>query len=180
MLCRGLFLALVLFSTGVAAADRQPDTGPAVRGYGPVFAVPGEIFNLSNDRHYRVLKDVSRSSEDPSQLNRNLESAARFLNMQARSGTAAQQLDMAVVVHGIAAKDLLKDAAYRRRFGVDNPNTGLLTGLAEAGVRIYVCGQTAVNRELPQADMHPSVTMALSAMTAHVRLQSEGYTLIPF
>jgi hypothetical protein len=29
-------------------------------------------------------------------------------------------------------------------------------------------------------EFNPAVAMALSAMSAHVRLQSEGYTLIPF
>ena len=29
-------------------------------------------------------------------------------------------------------------------------------------------------------EFNPAVTIAVSAMTAHVRLQQEGYTLIPF
>jgi intracellular sulfur oxidation DsrE/DsrF family protein len=100
--------------------------------------------------------------------------------MQARNGTRPEHLEMAVVVHGPAAKDLLNDAAYKARFGVENPNTGLLTGLGKAGTEIYLCGQTAAYRGFTAEELHPSVIMALSAMTAHVQLQSEDYTLIPF
>jgi len=52
--------------------------------------------------------------------------------------------------------------------------------LNEAGVKIFLCGQTAAYRGFATEELHPAVTMALSAMTAHVRLQSEGFTLIPF
>ena len=52
------------------------------------------------------------------------------------------------------------------------------TGIEDA--KIYLCGQTAAYRGFAAAELNPVVTMALSAMTAHVFLQSEGYTLIPF
>ena len=171
-------LLLWIRSMGSIAAD--PVTGPAVEGYGPVYPVTDGAFNLSNDRHYKVSKDLSSSDEDNSKLNRGLESVARFLNMQARSGTSMNQLEMAVIVHGRAAKDLLTDAAYKARFGISNPNTGLLAGLEKAGVDIYLCGQTAAYRGFDDKELNASVTMALSAMTAHVQLQTEGYTLIPF
>ena len=171
-------LLLWVSSMGSIAAD--PVTGPAVEGYGPVYPVADGAFNLSNDRHYKVSKDLSSSDEDNSKLNRGLESVARFLNMQARSGTSMNQLEMAVIVHGRAAKDLLTDAAYKTRFGISNPNTGLLAGLEKAGVDIYLCGQTAAYRGFDGKELNASVTMALSAMTVHVQLQTEGYTLIPF
>lgn len=175
-------LILCVLSTPliIAAEEAVPETGPAVEGYGPVFAVPDGSFNLSNDRHYKVSKDVSDSSESPEAINRGLESVARFLNMQARNGTSADQLETAVIVHGAAAKDLLSDKAYQARFGVKNPNTGLLSGLTNAGVRIYLCGQTAANRGFLPKELNPQVNLALSAMAAHVQLQSDGFTLIPF
>ncbi len=180
MLLRAIVL-FALFSYRAAAADGPTaETGPAVEGYGPVFAVPDGAFNLSNDRHYKVTKDVSNTSDSPQEMNRGLESAARFLNMQARNGTPTDKLEMAVIVHGAAAKDLLNDEAYRTRFGVNNPNSGLLRGLGGAGVQIYLCGQTAAYRGFAPEELNPNVSLALSAMAAHVQLQSEGYTLIPF
>lgn len=177
---RMLTISAVLASQAMATVGAEPQTGPAVKGYGPVFSVPEGSFNLSNDRHYKVSKDVAKSSEDPAAMNRGLESAARFMNMQARNGTPSDQLEMAVIVHGAAAKDMLKDNAYRERFGVENPNSGLLSALGDAGVRVFLCGQTAAARGIDPDQLNANVSLALSAMAAHVQLQSEGYTLIPF
>jgi intracellular sulfur oxidation DsrE/DsrF family protein len=180
MLHRLLILSLLLAAPAMAAERPVPETGPAVEGYGPVYPVPEGSFNLSNDRYYKVSKDLSTSSDSPDQINRGLESAARFLNMQARNGTPRDKLEMAVIVHGGAGKDMLSDEAYEARFGVSNPNSGLLEGLGKAGVRIYLCGQTAAHRGYAPQELNPAVSISLSAMAAHVQLQSEGYTLIPF
>ena len=58
--------------------------------------------------------------------------------------------------------------------------TALLAALDEAGVEIYLCGQTAVHRGLPPDELAPQVQLALSAMTVLVTLQAEGYALIAF
>lgn len=175
-----LAITSLLTASVLCAQQVEPTMGPAVQGYGPVYAVPEGVFKLSNDRHYKVSKDVSATADDPQALNRSIESAARFLNMQAQHGTAPEQIDMAVVVHGAAIKDLLTDGAYRKRFGVANPNTGLLSGLSGAGVQIFLCGQTAAARGFSPEELRADVRLALSAMAAHVQLQSDGFTLIPF
>jgi len=38
------------------------------------------------------------------ELNRSIESAARFLNMHARSGIPPQNLELAIVLHGSGAR----------------------------------------------------------------------------
>lgn len=172
------FLMLMLLPASLYAAEAQ--TGPVIKHFGPVYTVPEGAWNLRKDKLYKVSMDVSASADFSGDLNRRIESAARFLNLHARNGIDPGNIDFVIVVHGAAGKDLLKDAAYEARYDEINPNTAMLSALAEAGVRIYLCGQTAVHRGLAVEDLHPAVTMALSAMTAHVRLQSEGYTLIPF
>ena len=167
------FLAIVAYAAG-------PQTGPVVEGYGPVFPPPEGSFNLAAGTHYKVTMDVAATGDFAEDRNRHLESAARFLNMHARNGIDPDQIEFAIIVHGPAAKDLLKDKAYQERFGEPNPNTALLMGLNKAGVNIYLCSQTAAFKGYGAEEFNPAVTMALSAMTAHVRLQSEGYTLIPF
>ena len=173
----GLFFLLIM-ATGVFALE--PKTGPVIKDYGPVYDVSGQSWNLDKERHYRVSMDVSATEESSSNHNRRIESAARFLNMHARNGTDPKNIDFAIVVHGPAGKDLLKDSAYEDRFLEANPNTMLLNALHEAGVKIYLCGQTAAYRGFSANELNPAVSLAVSAMTAHVRLQSEGYTLIPF
>ena len=169
----------VLFMAGsLYAAESRP--GPVIKDYGPVFEVPEGSWNLKKDTHYKVSMDVSATGESSQDMNRYMESAARFLNLHARNGIKPENIEFAIIVHGQAGKDLLTDEAYMARFSHANPNSGLLNALAEAGVKIYLCGQTAAYRGFGEEELNPAVSMALSAMTAHVRLQAEGYTLIPF
>ncbi|QOW23003.1 DsrE family protein [Novilysobacter avium] len=124
---------------------------------------------------FQVAFDVATAAE-PEKLNRQLESAARFINMHVAAGVPKENLKLAMVVHGGAAIDLTSDA----KFGSVNPNAGLIAALQEAGVSIQLCGQTAVARDIRADDLLPGVTVALSAMTAHAQLQQAGYTLNPF
>jgi intracellular sulfur oxidation DsrE/DsrF family protein len=179
-----LFLAptLLLVTAAAEAADYPPGAmlGPVIEDYGPVMAVPEGAYAMENGKTYKIVKDISRASEKPGELNGNLDAIARLLNMQARAGMPEDGMEVAVVVHGAAIRDLVTDAEYRERFGSANPNTGLINALSEAGVSIYLCSQTAAARGFDPQTLNPNVTLALSAMGAHVRLQSEGYTLIPF
>ena len=172
-------LVAVVSLTGHACAA-ESQTGPVIKSFGPVYDVPAGSWNLKQDTQYKVSMDVSATADFSGDLNRRLESAARFLNLHARNGISAENIEFVIVVHGSAGKDLLKDAAYEARFDEANPNTPMLASLHAAGVKIYLCGQTAAHRGFAVEDLNPAVSLALSAMTAHVRLQSEGFTLIPF
>jgi intracellular sulfur oxidation DsrE/DsrF family protein len=171
---------IVTLGVTPAAGQGTPTTGPVVADFGPVFEVPEAEFPLDPEANYWAVFDVAQSEGDPAERNRRLESAARYLNMHARSGVDPRRMRVALVVHGGAGKDLLDDGAYRERHGVGNPNTALLTALDQAGVEIYLCGQTAAARNLPADSLAGPVTMALSAMTVLVALQNDGYRLIAF
>jgi intracellular sulfur oxidation DsrE/DsrF family protein len=99
--------------------------------------------------------------------------------MHARNGVPAENMDLAVVVHGAAVKNLLNDQAYEARFNVANPNLELLTKLHDAGVRIYVCGQSMTFGGIDKSELAESAQVALSAMTLLTVLQSNGYALLP-
>ena len=178
-LCCGALLALT--GTPVAAADAgSAHTGPMIEQFGPVYDVDRPDFVTPTNMTYRAVFDVAPSPEAADQLNTRIESLARFLNMQARAGVRPEQVKLALVVHGAASKDMLSNAAYKSRFGVDNPNAPLLAALQSKGVRVILCGQTAAHRGFSRPELAPGVEIALSAMTALVVLQSEGYELIAF
>lgn len=172
-------LVAALFLAGQVFA-LEPQTGPVIEAFGPVYDVPAEALNLKEGLQYKVSMDVSATEDFSDDQNRRIESAARFLNLHAKNGIDPGNIDFAIVVHGSAGKDLLNDAAYETRFDTPNPNTAMLAALQKAGVKIYLCGQTAAYRGFAANELNSAVSLALSAMTAHVRLQSEGYTLIPF
>ena len=84
------------------------------------------------------------------------------------------------MVHGPAAWELLNDDAYRARHGVANPNTTVMRELMEAGVEIVLCGQTAASRGVDRDLLTDGVDVGLSAMTAFLVLQEQGFRVNPW
>jgi intracellular sulfur oxidation DsrE/DsrF family protein len=173
-----LSFAILLFLPLIGVAE--PVTGPVIKNYGPVFAVPQDSFNLLPDQKYKILMDIGKGPDDPAQLNRSIESAARLLNMHSRNGIKAENLELAIVLHGSGTHAALNNAAYSEHFLVENVNRKLIAELKQAGVDIYVCGQSAAYNGYTAENLLPEVDMAVSAMTAHVRLQQDGYRAILF
>ena len=165
-------------------AEAQPrpgaSMGPVVAEYGPVFEVASPDFATELERDYRAVFDVARSPEQGDGANPSIVTVARFLNMHAQAGVPQARLRAALVLHGAAGKDALHDLAYRQRFGRSNPNAPLIDKLHESGVRIILCGQTAASRGFERGELAEPVELALSAMTALVALQRDGFELIAF
>jgi len=91
-----------------------------------------------------------------------------------------ERVKAAVVVHGPAGWELVDHQAYEKRHGVTNPNAELIAELQAAGVRIVLCGQTAASRGIPRSELLDGVETALSAMTAFLVLQDQGYRVNPW
>ncbi|MDJ0654710.1 MAG: DsrE family protein [Xanthomonadales bacterium] len=185
LLSHRVILLAGVFATSLVLAESPSapagfSTGPAIQGYGPVSDIPDPDFSLPTDRKYRVVFDVARTPDDPAELNRRIETVARFMNMHVRAGVKPENLELALVIHGAAGKDMLKHAAYEDQFLVENPNLELLDRLKSAGVGIFLCGQTAAARGWSRKDLAESVSLATSAMTVLVDYQSRGYSLIAF
>ena len=113
-------------------------------------------------------------------INPLLNAVARFLNMHGQTGLELEQMDVVVVLHGAGVKNVLNDKAYQKKFNTDNPNAELLRALNQAGVQLYVCGQSLNSRGYDRDDLAEPVKLSLSAMTALVHFQEEGYRLINF
>jgi intracellular sulfur oxidation DsrE/DsrF family protein len=156
----------------------EPMLGPAIEGYGPTYPIDERDVALDEDRTYSAVFDAAAYADGPSAQSTRLVSVARFLNMHARNGTALENMDVAVVVHGAALKTLFNHEAYQRLFGIDNPNLELITRLHDAGVRFYVCGQSMAFGGYPKSNLADPAQLALSAMTMLTVLQNDGYALL--
>lgn len=170
-----LFL-LILFSLPCISQEKK--AGPIIEKYGEVWTIENPDFKTDTSQEFKVVFDVMDSPSSHDEINKKLETAARFLNMHAQSGVPKSQLKVALIVHNQASKDIAHDEAYRKRFNVSNPNSGLIKALLDADVEIIYCGQSSFSRDFPKEDLIPGVKMALSAMTASIQLQNEGYRLI--
>ncbi|WP_421785276.1 DsrE family protein [Hyphobacterium sp.] len=170
-----LSIGLALMAGAAHGQDFPPgfSTGPVIESYGPVADMPGAEA-LPTDTAFRVAFDTADAAE-AGELNRTLVSAARFINMHARTGMDLANIHAAVVIHGRAVSDVAQAGS-----GDHHPNAPLVAELLANNVEIYVCGQSAAYYGVTAADLMLGVRMSLSAMTAHAQLQQRGYTLNPF
>lgn len=164
-----LALGLVATTPAIAGPD-DFGSGPLIPDYGQIANVDMTI-PLPDGLVLQAAFDTATRSETNG-LNRTLTSAARFLNMHVANGVAAEDIHVAIVIHGGAVHDVTTAAA--------GPNADLIATLLPHGVRVIVCGQSAAYQDIGTNDLLPGVEMALSAMTAHAVLQQDGYTLNPF
>ncbi len=173
-----LYLFVLLFGLMLSAQEKA--TGPIIMDYGAVYKIPNPEFKTNVTSEFKVVFDVFASPEDPNMLNRSIETAARFLNMHGQAGVPAEQLQVALVVHGKAALDLLSTTAYAKRYDVANPNEELIQQLITNNVAVILCGQSAHSRGIDTNELISGVQRSLSAMTALIQLQNQGYQLIKF
>ena len=162
----------------VAQNNRIP--GNVIPDFGQTFKIENPDIKTNINDEFKVIFDVSKSPEDVSQVNSYIATAARFLNMHTEAGVPLKNLKVALTIHGGAWKDILTNAAYKNRYGTDNPNSKLLEQLTKAGVDIILCGQTASFRKVKPSMTDPNVKLALSAMTALIQYQNMGYAFIKF
>ncbi|SEA37636.1 DsrE family protein [Microbulbifer marinus] len=173
-----IFVAPILALTATTTVAAEFAKGPLIGQYG-AHAEVKQTQPLSGKESFKVAFDVAEQG-DTGKVNRKIESLARFLNMHAGAGIPAENIHLALVVHGKAGFDLLNDASYKARFGTENPNTPLLQELLKNKVRIIICGQSAAYHGIENSQLQSGVETALSAMTAHALLQQQGYTVNPF
>ena len=169
---------IALFLSFSAVAQK---TFPVIQGFGAVFEVPEAEALIDVNQKYKIVVDITQGEKNPTKdLNKGYESVARLYNLYALAGLKKGNLDIAVVIHFEATPTILSDEAFQYEFQSANPNTQIINTLGEAGVKFYVCGQTAAYYGISPSDLLPGVDMALSALTAHAILSEQGFSSNPF
>lgn len=169
----------IFFITSVLFAQEKK-AGPIIQDFGKVWAIDNPDYKIQSNTEFKVVFDIMNSPDDVSQRNASIETAARFLNMHGQSGVTPKNMKIALVVHNKASKDIITTNAYKARFGVENPNAEMVRQLMDAGVEFVFCGQSSISRDFPIEEAIPGVQLSLSAMTALIQLQNDGYRLIKF
>lgn len=172
------FLVFGWLFTGFA--QKTPEKGPVIKNFGPVYKVDRIDFEVDTSQVYKVVFDVDRTFDNQEKPNPLIETAVRFLNLHIQNGFKKENLHVAIVIHCQASRDILSNKAYKEKFQLNNPNADLLTALHKAGIKIFLCGQTAAHQSIAKEDTLPEVQFALSAMTALTELQNNNYRLIKF
>ena len=116
----------------------------------------------------------------PGEVNKALERVARLLNLYGVAGLQAEDVKIAIVLHGEATNSVLTDAAYKSRFEIErNPNLPLIRELRQAGVEVFVCGQALNYKGIPEDEVADDVPVAAAALTVLVNKQADGYGYVP-
>lgn len=175
-----LLYVLIFSIFSAIGMAQEKSSGPVIADYGEVFQIPNPTYKTDNNHEFKVVYDIMSGAEEGGQRNPYMESVARFLNMHAQAGISPGRLKAVMVVHNNASKDLLTNESYKERYGMDNPNVGLLEALIDSGVEVILCGQSSLSRNIPVDQTVKGTKLALSAMTALIQYQDAGYRLIKY
>lgn len=150
---------------------------PAIADYGAVVPLPSAAHQPRSGS--RIVVDITKGG-GTEKLNEGIEKVARFVNIYAGAGKEPASVDIAVVLHGDATLTILDDAAWTKRFTANtNPNLHCIRELQAAGVKFYVCGQSLIQKGGKPEEVIDDVSVAVSALTSLVNLQSDGYAYLP-
>jgi len=178
---RIITVLLLISFTSLNAQEAETKMGPILEGFGQVFQIEKPDLNLDKDTIYKVIFDIyTDPSKKDGSINPLLNTVARYLNMHAQHGVPAANMKTVIILHGAPTKSTLNAKAYKKEYDTENSNAELITALNQAGVEIYVCGQSYLANGFNLDDKSTDVKLALSALTALVKFQSEGYQLITF
>lgn len=173
---RAWVAALAVALAMPAAAMAADWVTPGVPGYGGVMPLPHAMVQPHAKHRYKAIFDVTSGAKDPSGINPGLKHVARAVNAFVSAGVPLSHLHFVAIVHGPkATAAVLNDAAYKKLFNMDNPNTKLLAELKKAGVKVFVCGQAMYDLKYPLADVSKDVHVALSALSTTVIYGDMGY-----
>ncbi len=176
-----LLILLTLTSSLISNAQKKiTKMGPILPDYGKVFQVENPDLILQTDKEYKVIFDVYTDRTKGKKVNPLFTTVARFLNMHAQQGVPPENMKVVVIMHGATTQSALDAKAYKKRFYTENPNKDIIHALKGVGVALFVCGQSYLAHDFEPKDKSKDVKMALSALTALVHYQSEGYQLITF
>jgi intracellular sulfur oxidation DsrE/DsrF family protein len=168
-------LFAVLVSLG-ADGSREPSY-PRIEGHGAVVRLADAAEQPRAGS--KICVDLTKGGP-ATEINPGLAKAARFVNIYAGAGKKPAAARISVVLHGDATLIVLTDKAYSQKFDVEkNPNLELIRDLNRAGVELLVCGQSLAAKKCRNSDVVEEVQVAVSALTANVNRQQDGYAYIP-
>ncbi|TRX51600.1 DsrE family protein [Fulvivirga sp. M361] len=168
----GIFVSLSI--------QAQEKINPVIKNFGGIYDIPEATVKADPEAEYKVIIDVVSGASDPKEIAWGLKNVARMINLHAVSGADISKMKVVLAIHGPVAYTIMKNSAFKDRFGTDNPNIALIKELKDAGVKLAVCGQSLIGREIPVKKVLPEVEIATSMLTTVTTYQLKGYVLLKF
>jgi intracellular sulfur oxidation DsrE/DsrF family protein len=171
---------LILGGLGNLFCRAQSPEFPIVKNYGGIYEIPEAKERPDPNAEYKIIIDLASAAEDPEKINRMVDNIARMINLHGLAGIPKENIKVKVAVHGGAIFSILNDASYEKQFGVKNPNLSVYEALADAGVEIFICGQSLLARDIKVSEVWEGSTIALSMLTTVTTYVPQGYVLLKF
>lgn len=178
--CSALVACGLLLSAAASTADEKVAewVAPIITGYGYINPLPDAKLQPDPSEDYKVVFDISKGAESTGGINAGLWHVARAVNLFGDDGKPAENLEIAVVIHGTATRAVLDDTTYEARYLKRNPNAELIEKLKAAGAKLYVCGQAIVDSGYYYQNVRDDIDVVLGAIAAEIKLVTEGYVLV--
>ncbi|CAH0994124.1 hypothetical protein EMA8858_00231 [Emticicia aquatica] len=171
-----LIICIIFLSGNIVFAQQKKF--PVIKSGGGMFEVPEATPVADKKLKYKIIVDLSKSSDKPDSVNASLDKLARLVNLHLEAGIPKENLSVVGVFHFLGTPYILDDETYKKKFGIANPNTQLINELAKNGVRFYVCGQSLRARKMVDDPRNENIKVAQSALITFSTFQNMGYALI--
>jgi len=164
----------------VMVVTAQTKVNPVIKHFGTITEVPFSVENPDPKMNYKIVIEVNSDNPKPETVHEFFDKVASVVNLHALGGVPANKLHVVMVIHGPAAPFVLNNDVYKKKFNSDNPNIPLFKELTDAGVKIFVCGQSLNKRNIAKESVTPEVKPALSAITTLTTYQLKGYAVLRY
>ena len=146
-----------------------------VKDFGKVYNVPFAEDRPDSTMTYKIVFEASQPIDTFSQIYPPLEHVARMYNLHVYGGVPQKNLDVVLVIAGFGIPAAMNNEAYKKKYGVDNPNLKVLEELKAAGVKIVGCAQAMMKNSIDPSDLNPIIKPIFSRFTTVSSYQLKGY-----
>jgi len=178
LLLVSVLTALTLSMAIPSVARAASDEALAVPGYPVARDVPNAHELPDPHTDYKIAWGIGQGAKDhTAEINPSLPTLAQYVNTLAKWGVPVEKRHIVVMFHQRSPDFdiVMTNAAYKAKYGKDNPNIALIGLLKNAGVEFRACGQAVVARKIEAKDVNPDIQVDLWAMTTFFNLQMKGF-----
>lgn len=178
---KSITVSIIMFTNVLFATGQAPSrVNPVIKSQGGIFEIPYAVEKPDPALVFNIIIEVEREGDKPDTINWALNNVARLLNLHSIGGVPAKNMNVVLAIHGSATYSAMNNEAYKAKYKVDNPNLTLYKELQDAGVKMFICGQSLINRQVDRNKLVPEVKITLSMLTTLTTYQMKGYAVLKF
>jgi len=171
---------IALLCGALCFANAQTKLNPVIKDYGAVFDVPFAKDKPDPSLTYKIIVEAAATIEKPEEVFAPFEHISRMYNLHVYAGVPQKNLHVEMVVFGPSVAVVLNNDAYKKKFGVDNPNLKIIEEMSKAGIQIHACGQSVMLTGIDPATVNTNIDIVVSRFTTVSDRQMKGYAFFKF